>query len=373
MRVLWVTNYPSPYRVDFFSELAKYVEITVLFENTVEQQTHRNKDWFNTNYEAFNAVFLPKDSVKKRIKVASKYVLDKEYDFVVLGDYSTPASVALAAKLMMHRIKYAISVDGAYLRKSSLLKDNIKSLIIRKTEFFLSSSDTSDEYLIHYGATKEQIYRYNFTSLREKDIRKEVLSTEEKKEIKKKLGMSDKLSALLVGRFVYIKGIDFVLNNAKKYESIMDFYIAGDQPTEEYTQIINEKGLTNIHFIGFQRKDKLTEYYQACDLFIFPTRYDPWGLVVNEAMANGMPVLSTDKSSAALHFIKNGINGYVYPVDDNEKYEEYLSALCADEARLIEMGKANLQLIQTYTIEEMALQHFKIFSSLFEGGRKRGK
>ena len=50
-------------------------------------------------------------------------------------------------------------------------------------------------------------------------------------------------------------------------------------------------------------------YYQAADMLVFPTREDIWGLVINEAMANGLPTVSTDKCVAALEMIKQGENG----------------------------------------------------------------
>lgn len=366
MKILWITNYPSPYRVDFFTELGKYVKLTVVFENTIEQQTHRNKDWFNSNYSGFTPVFLKQSGKADMIHQASKYVFDKSYDLVVLGDYSTPISVAIAFKLIIKRIKYAISIDGAYLRKGNLIKDALKRCIISGACFYLSSSNTSDEYLKHYGADEKVIYRYSFTSLKNKDVLSSPLCDAERNKLRAELKLNDKISALLVGRFVPIKGIDFVLKHAKKYESLIDFYIAGDNPTKEYLEIIDTEKIHNVYFIGFQKKEELKKYYQACDLFLFPTRYDPWGLVVNEAMANAMPILSTDKSSAALHFIKNGVNGYIYPVDDVKMYEKYLEELCSGRVSLREMGKINLQMIQSYTIEKMALEHNTIFEKYFE-------
>ena len=51
----------------------------------------------------------------------------------------------------------------------------------------------------------------------------------------------------------------------------------------------------------------------AADVFVMPTREDIWGLVINEAMAYGLPVVSTDKCIAALELVKNGRNGYIIP------------------------------------------------------------
>ena len=60
MKVLYISNYPSPYRVDFFNLLGQKVDLTVSFTERPEEQRHRAKAWFHTNYDHFKAVFLKK-------------------------------------------------------------------------------------------------------------------------------------------------------------------------------------------------------------------------------------------------------------------------------------------------------------------------
>ena len=363
MKILWLTNYPSPYRVEFFSKLGEEVELTVLFEQTIAQQTHRNQDWFCTEYRNFQAVFLKKRKGKglEGVFKALRQALKKEYDYVVLADYTAAVSIVVGACMRLIRKPYAISIDGAYERPGSRLKNAIKRFLVKPARFFLSSSRTSDEYLMRLGAKEERIHRYHFTSLSERDLLGHLPTEEEKASLKEELGITEPFSVLLVGRFVPIKGMDFVLKAASRLRSDIGYYIAGDQPTQEYLEIVKQNGLEHVHFIGFQKKEELKRYYCACDLFAFPTRYDPWGLVVNEAMACGMPILSTDRSSAALHFIRNGENGFVYPCDDVEAYLENMNLLYADPALCRAMGQANWELIRTYTIETMAKQHVAVF------------
>ena len=95
MNVLWLTNCPSPYRVAFFSELGKYLKLTVLSENTMSQQVHRNRKWFVENYNNFKVIFLKQIKLGKLIinPEVIKYLNTKKYDFIVLGDYSTLTSI----------------------------------------------------------------------------------------------------------------------------------------------------------------------------------------------------------------------------------------------------------------------------------------
>ena len=92
---------------------------------------------------------------------------------------------------------------------------------------------------------------------------------------------------------------------------------------------------------------------------MLPTREDIWGLVVNEAMAFGLPVITTDRCVAGLELVENGVTGYIVPVEDAdalaEKMNEALSGNC--EA----MGAAALERVRPYTIENMASVHLEIF------------
>ena len=113
--------------------------------------------------------------------------------------------------------------------------------------------------------------------------------------------------------------------------------------------------LSNVHFVGFQSKDALAEYYRSADLFVFPTREDIWGLVVQEAMAYGLPVVTTDKCVAGLELIEPGLNGYLVPGENVPALGDAVEqALSGD---LAGMGRAALETIRPYTIEAMAKFH----------------
>lgn len=60
----------------------------------------------------------------------------------------------------------------------------------------------------------------------------------------------------------------------------------------------------NIVFVEFKTKEDLIDYYRAADLFVLPTREDIWGLVVNEAMAAGTPVITTTNCGAGMEILK---------------------------------------------------------------------
>ena len=149
------------------------------------------------------------------------------------------------------------------------------------------------------------IYRYPFSSLGNKDIINTPLSQQEKNAIRKILDIKEPQMILAVGQFIHRKGFDVLLQAARTMDKNIGIYIVGGKPTEEYLQIQKENNLTQIHFEGFKTKEELAMYFKAADIFVHPTREDIWGLVINESMAYGLPVVTTNKCVAGMELITN--------------------------------------------------------------------
>jgi glycosyltransferase involved in cell wall biosynthesis len=95
---------------------------------------------------------------------------------------------------------------------------------------------------------------------------------------------------------------------------------------------------------------------KASDLFVLPTREDIWGLVINEAMTQGLPVITTDNCMAGLEMIKD--KNCIVPVGNSVKLSESINYLLSDPEQLKKIGENNLNTIKEYSIEKMAFAHF---------------
>ena len=146
------------------------------------------------------------------------------------------------------------------------------------------------------------------------------------------------------------------LNLSKK----IGIYIVGGKATDEYILLKKKMNLDNVHFIDFKNKDILKEYYYVADVFALPTREDIWGLVINEALAYGLPVITTDKCMAGLEMIENEKNGYIIPADDAKKLAEKLTLILNNENSYKEMRKKCFKTAEFYTIEKMSESYVKI-------------
>lgn len=363
-RVLFLTNFPSPYRVHFFDELGKYLDVTVLYSDRMEDITHRNAQWFEAGQGGFHPVQL-----KQTAKIRDEFLcmdviswLNKEFDAIVIGGYSSPTAILAMAWLRLRRIPFYMEVDGGLVRQESKWKFLVKKTLVSMADRWLSTGFHTTRYLVHYGAKEDRVQNYPFSSLYEKDILEAALCPEEKGALRRELGLPEKHVVLAIGQFIHRKGFDVLLHAAQSLPKDVGIYIVGGEATEEYRKLREELGLQdNVHFLGFQKKERLAEFYKAADLFVLPTREDIWGLVINEALAYGLPAITTDRCVAGLELIEDGVNGYVVPVENADALAEKIAAVLSDD--LQRMGEASLRKIRPYTLENMAKTHAEIFES----------
>lgn len=361
MKVLFLTNIPSPYRIEFFKELGKLCDLTVIFEKGVSDE--RDSSWSKYDFEGFNGIILK--GIKTSVDMAFcpsiiKYLSLKKFDRIIVANVASFTGMFAIQYMKMFNIPYFIEGDGAFAKSGMGFKEKVKAYFIKGAEGYFSTSQMHDEYYLTYGAKKSKIHRYPFTSLKNDDILEQIPTKEEKILYRKELGMTEEYIILTVGQFIYRKGFDVLLSAAERLPGNIGIYFVGGEPTDEYLSVKNEKKLTNVHFIGFKNKEELKKFYIAADLFVLPTREDIWGLVINEAMACGLPVITTDKCIAGLELIEQGNNGYIMPVNDDEILSDRISEIFEDEDLKKKMAQRSLEVIGGYTFLQMAWKHIEI-------------
>lgn len=363
MNILWVANLPSPYRVDFFNEIGKSIKLTVLFER--HNALNREENWFNKEFENFNSVFLKKINIGNEMSLSLDFLkyIDKKYDLIIISNYSSPVGVLMIEVLKLKKIRFGIVADGGFVKQEHKLKYLLKKHLIHSASFWLSSGMPTNDYLTHYGAKEGSIYQYPFTSIKKKNILERPLSVEEKKIYKKKLAIKEENMILSIGQFIHRKGFDLLIEAAESVPENTGIYVIGGNITKEYSDLIEKLNLKNIYFLDFKSNVELEDFYKASDVFVLPTREDIWGLVINEAMAFGLPVITTNKCIAGVELIKENKGGYIVS-PNHEELSSRINKLVINEEQKNRMAQNNLDVIKNYTIENMAKKHLDIFSNL---------
>lgn len=363
MRVLYLTNLTVPYRMKFFNELGKKCDLTVIVERN--SATNRDDVWLSSvRAENFQLIQLNGIKIGEESSFCYKIYkyLKEDYDMIVIGGYSTLTAMFAIMYLKLYHKSFVLNADGGLINHNeNRLVKFIKTFFISSASNWLTTSSEAVEYLCHYGAIKKNIYIYPFSSIEESEIT--FISKNEKKVYKKELSVDEnKLMILNVGQIIHRKGIDILIQSFFNLnETKFDLYIVGGKPTEELSLIINDKNLNNVHFIEFADKNLLSKYYKAADLFVIPSRFDVWGLVVNEALAYSLPIISSDKVGAATTILDKK---YIFESENVDDLSRLLKKILSNRTELELASKENYEKAKQYTIEKMVIEHLNIFNEI---------
>lgn len=359
-KLLYTTNIPSPYRVEFFNELGKYVDLTVAYER--KSAKTRNDDWLGNKATNFKAVFMKGIAIGDDTAFCPeivKMILNGSYDRIIIGAYYTATGILATELLRILKKPFSFSGDGGFVHHENLIKRMIKNHLQSGGEMYFSPSNCGDQVLYNAGYRKDQIKRYAFTSIKEKDILSEPVSEAERTELRRVLGVSETKMVLGVGRLLYCKGWDTLLDMAERFGPEVGIYLVGGDPRGSCYESYLEKGLPNIHFVDFKQKAELAKYYKAADVFVLPTHGDVWGLVVNEAMAYGLPVITTKTCVAGLELVRDGKNGYLFEANKRDELFIRINNILSNTELRISMSAHALATIRSYTIEKMVNDYLK--------------
>ena len=375
LRVLYLANLPAPYAVEYFVRLGELCELTVVYERRAASD--RDSKWKSDARITYKEIFLQGLSFGTEnswCPSVTKY-LNSSYDAIIIGTYSSFTAMWAIGYLRIHKIPYIISSDGGFIAEGeNVLKKKLKMSLIGNATAWISSGEHTNKYLAYYGAREDRICIYPFTSLSEEDILTESVPTDMKQKLRDMLSLEGEKIVVGVGQFIHRKGWDVLVNavnllNNNDFEGMSDvhFYIIGGSE-EVFKAEMEAEGIDgndipkNIHTVEFCDRDTVFKYYKAADAFVLPTREDIWGLVVNEAMANAIPVITTDRCIAGLELIEDGVNGFIVKSEDYVDLSKAINVLLKSDTH--KMGLESNKRITGYTYLGMAEKTIKLIKEL---------
>ncbi len=179
---------------------------------------------------------------------------------------------------------------------------------------------------------------------------------------------TEKTVVLFVGRLIPNKGIEALLS---AFQAIGDrdlqLVIVGEGPLQKRVMEAKEAD-GRIDYRTSVPHDELPFYYHAADLFVLPSTYEPWGLVINEAMHAGLPIITTSNVGAAGDIVRDGSNGYVIAPGDSVAISEKILELHRDPEKRLRMGQKSRELIAEWGLEK-AVTGFKEAAAIAMGTR----
>ncbi len=366
-KIILITSNIAPYRLRWCEELSKFFEVEIVY--TKDHDYERDDRWLQRSSDICKLKKLdnPKDLFDPLCFDVVDVIKENRDALIIFDGYGPKTNLLGLLYCKFKGISSLVNVDGYPTeRKKNAIKELIKKLVIgRLCTYFTCSGQATKEHLISYEADKDRIIIHNLSSISEEDIIDKPLRVKEKLALRKKLGIkTDRKIVLGVGRFLPLKRFEDLIMAVRKCQSDCELYILGGKPSETYLELA--EGSERVHFIDFVLPEQVNDYYKASDLFVLPSETDVWGLVLNEAMAQGLPVIASDSVVASHSLILD--NGYVFKTYDVDELAKDIDLCLKDENRL-KMAENSLKIIKDFTIENMVRLQMPVIEKLFEANK----
>ena len=273
---------------------------------------------------------------------------------VMIPGYATLPALAAAVWARGHRRPSILMTETTpYDHVRVPWKEQVKSALVRTLfNFAVTGGKAHIRYLEQLSFPHDHIARYY-------DVVDNDLLTLRAEELRHSKARSISLPRspyfLYVGRLAPEKNVEGLLAAWFLYRSRggkWPLVLVGDGPSSEALryEARNSDFAEGVHFAGLRTSHELPLYYAFAGCFVLSSTREPWGLVVNEAMASGLPVLVSSRCGAAEDLVEEGRNGYTFdPTSEHQlaQYMSRISSLSADSRQ--SMGQQSLQLISAYS------------------------
>lgn len=307
--MIFLANIPSFYRVRLLNEISKKSKIFVFFIAKRDLSIRKN-DFFDYNYE-FDYVYITEEEYVRRkrgIKSIFKIlkILNKmDYKMFYLTQWDTVEGWLF--NLLTPKKKSCLVMESSiYESKVTGVKGFLKKLYVSRIKYGLPSGKLQQELLETVGMDSKFLYKTKGVGIFEREGKLNVeIEIEEKEKI---------TDFLFVGRLSKEKNIEQLLRVFKKLPELK-LTIIGSGPLEK--KLVSNAS-KNIIFKGYQLKSEMNRIYKKHQVFLLSSLSEVWGLVVDEALYNGIPVILSNKVGCAGEIIDDGVEGYIYDVNSDK-------------------------------------------------------
>jgi glycosyltransferase involved in cell wall biosynthesis len=381
MKVAIVTTTLSPYRIPLFEEIHR--RIPDMFVFLLMHHSKEGREWdisklpFNFKTDYLPGIYIPRPNSPFPYSINYGVIprlMRYKPDIVISGGGYTVANISAFIYCKLFGKKFVgwgefTFEDGA---RNSRIKRGIRKVLTKYSDGSIASSSDSKDVFVHYGAKPKDVLVSVMpvnTALFQ-DITTSFRKTEE---FRRQKNAFPGPVIITIARLTDSKGFGELF---KLYERVLEtqpqttLFIAGNGPqAEEYQNLVRDKGWNNVKFLGFQQSTDLAKYVALADVFVFPTLVDPFGAVLPETMAAGIPAVSSIYAYSTRDLILEGENGFrIDPKNINDAADKVLAILNLPRERWEQMGKKANEAASKFTFERSATEivnylHGKIMQS----------
>jgi glycosyltransferase involved in cell wall biosynthesis len=375
-KLAYLVSHPIQYQAPLLRAIAERdeVDLTVFFLSDVSVRRHADRGfgrsfaWDVPLLGGYEHVFLRSLYATDRINFVEPVARDLRAHlegggFDALWVHGWFHQARLRAMRVAHELGMRVLLRGESLLHGPTWKRRLKAAVQRRVcdsaDAFLAIGSRNREFYEHLGVEPERIFDvpYAVDNAFFRARSDEAALTREA--TRRELGLDP-------GRPVVLFASKLVAR--KRPADLLEAYRAlspdGRREPEPYLLFVGDgaeraalaaraaaTGWRSIRFLGFRNQTELPRLYDLCDVLVLPSEYEPWGLVVNEAMNAARPVVATECVGAAADLIEDGRTGFTVPVGAPEVLGARLRELLGDPERAARMGAAARELVAGWSFE----------------------
>lgn len=340
-RVAYWNNIPNPYIEGRFAALTQRGNLR--FEGWFNARTEADRSWEIEEAKwGFEGRYIPSRRIAGRALHLPTRELDRFRPDVLISLFSE-GSFALGSMIagsMGTRVVWRIvpTSDAWFARTRS--RNFAKHALFRAIDAAKVPGPEGAAVATRYGVPASRIFRSTQSIDVDHFAAGRALTPRARAEQRARLGLEGCVF-LYVGRILGLKGLDTLFSAYRDVRSEVktSLVLVGDGIDEPAYREQN-RDLADAHFLGFRPMRQLPDLYGIADVVVFPTLGDVHGLVVDEAMAAGKPVISSDAAGDIALRIKDGVDGYIFRAGDQAGLADRMGRLARNPAAAKAMGEA---------------------------------
>jgi 1,2-diacylglycerol 3-alpha-glucosyltransferase len=365
-RIVVLTEIIAPYRIPVFNVLAcdAGIDLHVIFlaeTDTSLRQWRVYKEEIEFPYEVLRS---------RRWKLGKRNVLLNRGvgaalkaaapNSIVCGGYNYLASWEALLWARREDVPFLLwsESNGQDERGGHAAIEFLKREFLKRCAGFVVPGKSASAYLQSLGVAGNKIFTAPDAVDNDFFARSAAAARHQERTLRTKLGLPPRY-ILYVGRLVREKGVfdllDAYAQSDAGIRAEVALVYAGDGVARaELKARAREIAPGSVIFPGFEQRESLAQLYGLAEALVLPTHSDPWGLVVNEAMACGLPIIVTSVAGCAADLVEDGWNGYVVPPRSPERLSAALDTLLRDPKGNISMRRRSAERIENYSPEACA-------------------
>ncbi len=283
------------------------------------------------------------------------------FDAVVVHGHATGANhVAWAAAKSIGIPIFTrgeMHLDLVRSTSRSLVRDLIMPWFYRAYDGVLAIGSANQDYYRAMGVPERKISLFPYSVDNDRLIAASTLDPDQRAEVRQRFEIDlDRPAILYASKFQARKYPDDLIRAcaALQAEGLAFNLVlagAGEMDAELRALAASFPDLKTV-FTGFVNQSELPRLFGACDAFVLQSRDEPWGLIVNEAMCAGLPVVVSKEVGCVKDIVREGVNGFAIPAQDVGALTSALRTLLLDPAKLKAMGSASRDIIRGWSYRE---------------------